>query len=435
MKRLFIFFSFCASTSQAQVVIGSLGQALDMAAQHNRDMAIAIQRAEVEKQNQRAAIAPLMPQVKAISSLDYNFALPTQLVPAQFFGGRPGEYLPVQFGTKYNLSGGFEANLPLVNTSAWTETGITRLNSEISRLNAKNTEHEVQKNVARAYYMTLISLKAKEISEINLRVSDSVYRNARYKFQNGIIEQLDLNRLQNNFLQVKNIYDQNNTAYLHNLLQLELLLGIEHAQNLQLNDSIAGADPQVTSLTRQAEDFPSVKAKMLAVEQANKYLLKDKLKYIPEISLYARYQAQAQRNSFNFFDSEKSWYNIGVTGLRIDWPLFTGMSRNAAVKRSQARQKISQMELETEKQRVSNDNIETDLQAQTAANTYRNNKNALDLANQNIEIALAKYQQGVFSIDQYLNIYNESLNMQNTYLRSLSDYLIWQAIVELKNKI
>lgn len=363
MKRLYVLFSLCALSSPAQVVIGNLGQALDMAARHNRDMAIAEQRAEMEKQNQRAALAPLMPQVKAISSFDYNFALPTQLVPAQFFGGRPGEFLPVQFGTKYNLSGGFEANLPLVNTSAWTETGITRLNTEISLLNAKNTEHEVQKNVARAYYMTLISLKAKEISEINLRVSDSVYQNARYKFQNGLMEQLDLNRLQNNFLLVKNIYDQNNTAYLHNLLQLELLLGIDHSQNVQLSDSIAEADPQVTALTRQAEDFPSVKARMLAVEQANKYLFKDKLRYVPEISLYARYQAQAQRNSFNFFDSNKSWYNIGVTGIRIDWPLFTGMSRNAAVKRSQARQKISLMELETEKQRVDNENLETGLQS------------------------------------------------------------------------
>jgi len=419
----------------AQVVIGSLSQALDMAAQHNRDIAIASQRAEIEKQNQRSAIAPLMPQVKAISSFDYNFALPTQLVPAQFFGGRPGEYLPVQFGTKYNLSGGFEANLPLINTSAWTETGITRLNTEISRLNAQNTEHEVQKNVARAYYMTLVSLKAKDISAINLRVSDSVYQNARYRFQNGLIEQLDLNRLQNNFLQVENIYDQNNTAYEHNLLQLEWLLGIDPTQNIQFNDSIADTDPQAKALTRNTEEFPSVKAKMLAVEQSKKYLLKDKLKFVPEISLYARYQAQAQRNTFNFFDSDKSWYNIGVTGLRIDWPLFTGMSRHAAIQRSQAKQNISLMELESEKQRVSNDNTETNLQAQTAANTYRNNKDALNLANQNIEIALAKYQQGVFSIDQYLNIYNESLNMQNTYLRSLSDYLIWQAIVELKNKI
>lgn len=437
MKRLFIIAAGIGLVygTQAQVVVSSLGQALDMAAAHNRDVQSSALRTGIEEQNQRSSRAPLMPQVKALSTLDYNFALPTQLVPAQFFGGQPGEFLPVQFGTQYNLSAGFEASMPLVNTSAWAETGISKLNTEISRLNEKTILHEVQKNTAKAYYVTLVSQKAVALSALNLKVSDSVYGNARLKFSAGLIEQLEVNRLQNNYLQVKNLYEQNLLVFQRNLLQLQMLLGLNEGETLLLSDSVATAQTETISVTRKTEDFPSVKAKLLATEQAAKYLTKDRLRYVPEVSLYARYMAQAQRNSFNFFDSQQSWYNIGVAGIRFDWPLFTGLARNAAVKRSEARQKISLLELENEKQKVNSENTETNLQVKTSTSNYVNNKNALELAAQNMQIALDKYKEGVYNIDQYLNVYNEAINMQNTYLRSLSDYLIWQSIVQLKNNL
>ena len=40
--------------------------------------------------------------------------IPTTLVPGEFFGGTPGSFAPIKFGTKYNASGGFTLTQVLV---------------------------------------------------------------------------------------------------------------------------------------------------------------------------------------------------------------------------------------------------------------------------------------------------------------------------------
>ena len=40
---------------------------------------------------------------------DY-IAIPTSLLPAEFFGGPAGTFIPVKFGTKYNATAGLSAS-------------------------------------------------------------------------------------------------------------------------------------------------------------------------------------------------------------------------------------------------------------------------------------------------------------------------------------
>ncbi|HLP12512.1 MAG TPA: TolC family protein [Flavobacteriales bacterium] len=434
MKTTFILlFLAAAVTTNAQLVITGFDQVLELAKKQNRDLEIAREKTTIDELTKKASLSPLMPQVKSISSFDYNFSLPVQLIPAQFLGGKPGEYIKAQFGTKYNATTGIEASMPLVNTSAWTEIKIASLSLEISRLNLKNINYEMDKNLARAYYYSLVSFQAMQISARNLSSTDSIYQSAKSKFEAGVLEQLDYNRLYNSYIQVQSMHEQNKLAYEKNLLGLKFMLALDTATQVEFGSNLTA--PAANNLTITTTNFPSVQLKEISLLQSKLYLKKDKLKYIPEVSLFARYQAQAQRNEFDFFDSDKGWFNIGVAGLRIDWPLFTGFSRNTAVKRSYQKMKIAELEFENEKLKTLNENTETMLSLKAAQVTFNNNAAALELASQNISIASEKYKQGVISIDQYLNIYNEALQMQNTYLRSLSDLLTWQTIVELKNKL
>jgi len=418
--------------ARPQLVITGFEQVLEMGKKQNRDLLIAAEKNTVDALSQKAALAPLLPQVKSITALDYNFALPTQLIPAQFLGGKEGEYQKIQFGTTYNLTTGVEAAMPLINPSAWTEMHIARLTRQMGGLNNKNVAHEIEKNLARAYYYSLVSFKAMEISARNLAANDSIYQSARNKYEAGVMEQLDFNRLYNLFIQVQAQYEQNKLAYKKNLLGLKYMLGVDTSVTVEFNANLTVPTGTIASITQT--NFYLLQYKELALMQSKLYLKKDKLKYAPEVSLFVRYQTQAQRNEFDFFDTDKSWFNIGVAGLRIDWPLFTGFARNTTIKRSQQRVKIAELELENERLKTANDNAETMMNYRTAQTVFASNVSALELATQNITIAMEKYAQGVFGIDQYLNIYNESLQMQNNYVRALSELLTWQTIVELKNK-
>ncbi len=434
MRKLIVAFFIITASAPAQVRLSSLNQTLDLAHQKNRDLLIANEKMKIDAMATFFSLAPLLPQVKMISAFDYNFALPTQLIPAEFLGGPAGTYKPVQFGTAYNFSAGFESSIPVLNSSLWIDQSMARISAELGKVNFDYASLEIDKVIAKLYYLTLIAQKAVKIAEHNYSIADSMYQFTLLKSTNGMVEQLDLNRLQNAALSTKNNLEQNKLIFEKNILSLRQLLTIDQKTELIITDTLPASTTADNGITKSTDLFPTVKMKYLQLEQSKKQLRKDKLRYIPEISLYARYQAQAQRRSFDFFESGQSWYAIGSTGFRFDWPLFTGMGRNNNVKRSKARLLMANLEYENEKQKTENDNLETEMNYQTALTVYENSSQSLTLGNQNISIALEKYKEGSFDLNQYLSVYNEALIMQNNWLKAYADYMIWQSVIEIKNK-
>src|SRR5690606_3594982 len=58
-----------------------------------------------------------LPQIDADISYTNNLKQPVQLIPAEFFGGEPGTFLPVTFGTEQQLSAVATANQLLFDGS------------------------------------------------------------------------------------------------------------------------------------------------------------------------------------------------------------------------------------------------------------------------------------------------------------------------------
>jgi len=82
----------------------NLQEAIDYALQNNRVAKNAQRDIEAAKQQKWETIASGLPQISA--SIDYNNWLKQQvsLIPAEFFGGNPGEFAEVTFGTKQTMN-------------------------------------------------------------------------------------------------------------------------------------------------------------------------------------------------------------------------------------------------------------------------------------------------------------------------------------------
>src|SRR5437773_9457458 len=87
----------------------SLQQALDYAYEHQNDMKNAQLDAEISHRKSQEYTGIGMPQVSAKVDFTDYLKLPTSLIPAEFFGGEPGTFIPIQFGTQYNASVGATA--------------------------------------------------------------------------------------------------------------------------------------------------------------------------------------------------------------------------------------------------------------------------------------------------------------------------------------
>jgi outer membrane protein TolC len=434
MKRFLYLFLFFPFVSEGQIVINNIGEAIEIAGKSNRDLSISGNKTSIEKENVKVARSSFVPQIKAVSNFDYNYALPVQLIPAEFLGGRPGEYKALQFGTKYNWTGGAEASFPLINAALWTDAKIASLTREAAKQNEANARFEIMKQVCKGYYLTSLSALSLDISEQNFKIADSLKQISGYKFNNGLLEPLEYNRIISSWLRAKNEMERNRVVLINNNNSLKYTLGLSQTDTLILTEVLKEI-PSTSQLNSSPESYPSVKEKQLLVSSSLWSMRREKYKRLPELSLAGRYLIQAQRNQLDFFHKGTPWYRIGVVGLRFEMPLFTGFARSSNIHKLQYRYENQKKELEKETERVQMEDKELLSNYYNYSLSVNNLRESFRLAEQNIKISFFKYNQGVFSLDQYLNVLNESLNTQGQYLNSLSDLYITRTILDLKNNL
>lgn len=433
MKRLLLFgWILFAHTAPAQTVLRNVQETIDLARRQNPDLQVARQNRQTQEPQLTAARSALMPQARAFTNLDYNFQLPVQLIPAEFLpGGRPGEVREVQFGLPFNLTAGVEVTAPLLNKPARLDVELAQQNLQLIDGQNLILQDDISTQTARVYHAALLTRSVIDLARRNVANTDTIVTIARARLEKGLIEPLEVNRLQSLRLTNEDVLRQNELNYVRNMNQLKFLLGLTPQDSLVLTQNLAelvfASEPALTLAER-----PQV---MLRRSQLDLYRLqydREKALRRPTLSAYTRYSAQAQRRQFNFLNVNQPWFPIGVAGLQFNVPIYTGGIRDANLTRARLRIRQAETELAVEQNRIDVDN-------QDVLNTYNQaiqsldlNRQNLALSEQNTRIALVKYRSGLFAYDQYLNVFNEAINAQNRYLTNLSNALVNLTILEVR---
>src|SRR5665213_1299520 len=80
----------------------SMQQCVDFAAKNQVDIVNSKYDEVIAKAKINEILGSGLPQVNGSVSLDDFLQIPTQLIPGEFFGGKPGTFIPIKFGTQYN---------------------------------------------------------------------------------------------------------------------------------------------------------------------------------------------------------------------------------------------------------------------------------------------------------------------------------------------
>src|SRR6478609_10782820 len=113
MKNLFILtLTLCAMCGYAQDTSTNeqkksysftLQQAIEYALEYNYSAINSGRDIEAAREKKWETTAMGLPQINAGVDYTDNFVLQKSVVPAEFFGGNPGEYAEVAFGTKHSM--------------------------------------------------------------------------------------------------------------------------------------------------------------------------------------------------------------------------------------------------------------------------------------------------------------------------------------------
>ena len=447
MKKLILLYLFIISASHflvGQTLIKEVNEAIELAKKHNLDLQISRQNAQIQSWNVTAAKGTRLPQLKFTTALDYNFVLPTQLIPAQFFGGKEGEFRSIQFGVPYNLTAGLEGNMPLWNAGLKQDVEIAKANQKIGNVQTLVLQDDISTQVARLYFATVFTQIYLDITKQNLANVDTIAHITQERKEKGLIDQLEFNRVRSTRLAVEDILHQNEMAYRKNLNQLRLAVGDSTA----IASSVTTDRPNPFSILekgskspfskmekgfREEAAVPRLQLRAAQFSLAQEQLKKEQKLKLPTLSAYTRYSEQAQRNKFNFLNFNEKWFGIGVAGLRFEAPIYSGRIRESGIARARVNADIAQMQLENDRRKYDSETRDLRITYNEAVNSLKINREAYQLSEENMKLVLIKYKGGILGYDQYLNVLNETLNAQNKYLRTLADVMINGKLLEIRN--
>jgi outer membrane protein TolC len=435
---LFFALLLVSGSLAAQTKFESLAQSLSYTRQHSPLLKSENLSASISDERLRMAWAGILPQVKAFGTFDNNIRLPVQLVPAQLFGGSEGDYAKVQFGTQYNATYGAEASISLINIANWKNIQSAKLAEKAGEYQAADRELTLLEQVTTTYYMALLSREASGLNQELVNASDSLLKAAEVRLSNGLIEPLEYNRVKAIKLESEQQLQESQTSYERNINLLKSLAGIHLKDTLILTENfsqIVTDHASSSALTVSGSALPRYHMLAYRKRQAQEELKRSRSKILPELSLYARYARQSFSNEANVFGSDRPWFDVGVVGLRAEWNLFNGFNRQATIRQASLQSQIAHEELQAYTLQADKELEELRINHLLSAESLQRYSAHYQLNSDNYQIAGEKYAQGIYTIDQYITIYQERVRSQNQYLAKLANYFIYESLVRSKNAL
>ncbi|MES2556574.1 MAG: TolC family protein [Bacteroidota bacterium] len=375
---------------------------------------LAVARTNEQRNETRAGY---LPQIDGSISMINNLQLQTSILPGEIIG-QPGEEVAVQFGTKFNVMAGIDANQVLYNQSLIYGMKIAEKSSAISAISAKKTEEQVVYDIASAFYAAQVSFTQQAIIASNIAQVDTLIRLTTIQFDNGFAKQIDLDRLTVNRTNLQTDFDNSNQAYQQQLMMLKYYMGMSLDTPLEL--PLIDSEANVVKLT----DPEALNQTDLSLLQAQQDLYSMQLKqikagYIPTLSLAFHSGIQIQQNDLRIFGKDADWFPNSYVSLNLSVPIFDGLARNSRVKQMTFQLKESELSEQYLLQGLT-------MQRTNALSKLQINQTALEKQQRNIELSRkiyevtqAQYTGGVVTLTELVNAETALKESQTNYLQAL----------------
>ena len=411
----------------------SLTQAQEYAYEHNFTLRNAQNDIDIARKTVKENTAIGLPQISAhLDYIDY-IKMPTMLLPGEFFG-TPGEQVPVQFGTRYNMT--FEATLTQLIYSGQYLVGLqtAKAYQETVKQRAVKDKMDVRDLVAETYIGYLVLDESISILDSAYVVVASMVDEANESYKRGFIEEMDVEQAKLNLDNLDAMIKDLKVRRLITMSWLKFAMGLDETQEIILTDNLNFFLGQINQeyLMNSSFDYNSNINYLILKKQEYLTTMQYKLSktaYQPSLIGFLGFSEQAQRSEWSFlnFSNEKNWYEVVNWGVSLNIPIWSSGSRKFSVDKAKLNlDKVKVLEDQLKKSL----NIEVKTARADFGNSYLiylNKKQSLETSRKIYQQTVIKYRKGVVSSTDLNQKYNQFLTVEGDYTQSLLDLL--------KNKI
>jgi outer membrane protein TolC len=405
----------------------SLTDAVSEGLQNNRAMVNANYDIQIALERQWETIAGGLPQISAFAAYNKDLEQRTSIVPGAYFGGSPGEYFPVQFGTEQSIDASARLDQLIFDGSYLVGLQASTVFLKISRQNKIKSELEVKRLVTDAYINVLLAEERKRILEKNLKNLEGTLTDIRKVYLQGLVEVEQVEQLEITSSSIQSALDYVSRMIPITHQMLNMTLGRDLTDKIVLADTLMGLCVRSETSNEFAE-WNIAKNINYQIAQNNlrssELLLKlERFRALPSISAFITSGYDAYNDDFTFTEKSQKWYGRSAIGLSLSIPIFTsgaGQSRTDQAKLNVAKAKtqLQQVEEEVLLQKAGAHN-----QFTLALEEFVRSQESLEIAYRIERKNEIKYTEGVAGSFELRQAQLQLYDLQNQHLNAMRDII------------
>jgi len=327
----------------------------------------------------------------------------------------------VSFVLPHNISTGLQVNQLLFDGRYVFGIKASKDLMRTARLSSKMSDQEVKYAVLKAYYQAEAAQEAKSLLQKNLGLIDTLLLGTQATYREGLIEELDLNRvelIQANLQSQINIQNQMAEVALANL---KFQMGMSLNDEIILKDNLTELKKEITpELSAQFDAKNRIEYQLLetAIKLKGYDMRQKRVQYFPSLYSFLSYGWNSQSQSGRDLFKKDSWFDQGLVGITLKLPIFDSGEKLAQVKQA----KIEQMKTQNDFENFKN---ASELQYKAAqsgfssaladeANTKRTEELSRKIFNKNA----IKFKEGIGNSFELVQSETEYVTNQLKYIQS-----------------
>ena len=432
---LFLLLLFTVVQSQEQPNSFSLDEAIAFALENNYSAVNADRDIQDAIKQKWETIADGLPQISGDISYQNQLKQPVSLIPAEFFGGDPGTFVPITFGQPQQANATATLRQQIFDGSYLVGVQATKTFLRYSTNNKEKTDLEVRKAVVEAYGNVLLAIEGITILEKNLATVEKNLFETTKIFENGLGDEESVEQLQITFSSLETTYKYSIRLKEITQRMLNLIMGLDIDTPIQLTEklddlTLRKIDLKLLDSPFSMENNVDYKLALNLNEQKELELKLAKSRALPTLNAFVNYGSASFSDSFNFLSGIPDWYNSSILGFDLNIPIFSSLKRRAGTQRAKIALEKAKTQLTEAEEQIRLQVERSKSEYFLAIEQYETSKQNLGLA-ERIEIKnQVKYFEGLASSFELRQAQIQLYTAQQEYLQSMVDVINTKTALE-----
>jgi len=442
--HLFLFLTLLFGSTQAQELLESLTleEAIAFGLTHNRSIINADREIQKAKKEKWKTIATGLPQISSEVNYQNFLEMPVSLVPAEFFGGNPGEFSELTFGTEQNMIGSLKMEQLIFDGSYLVGLQATKVYLAISENLFEKTNLEVKKMVINLYSNALLAKYNILFLEKNRASLENNFQEIHQLFRNGFEEEESVEQIQLSLAQANS-----RLKYAQNLLKiqqdmLKFVIGYPIESPLKLTDElddIFNEDLYFQTLpnTDNIDNNIDIRIADNTLKSEALKLKLEKSKALPKVNAFINRTYTGNSNEFTFTDGDQKWYGSSLLGLNVQIPIFSSLGRSANTQKAKISLDQAKTQLEETQSKIRIEVNATLNEYQLSIDNYYIEKENLRLAESIEQKNQTKYFEGMIQTFELrmsqLQLYSAQNNFVSAIQKVISNKIELETLLNHSN--